>query len=92
MDNTSISKYTLESILLHFTRIIRGLIIIILVEFIAIVSIIFGVFWYVSLPVEEVSDSQTIEDVQNSDVSQIIGDGYGESEADKDIQEESSTK
>lgn len=91
-DNTTISKYTLEGILLHFSKIIRSLIIVIIIEFIAIAGIICGIFWYMSLPVEEVSDNQTIEDVQDSDVSQIIGDGYGESETDKNIQEESSKK
>ena len=43
-------------------------------------------FWYLSLPTEEVTTeySQEVEDIDNSDVNQFIGDDYnGESKTDR---------
>lgn len=39
-----------------------------------------GFLWYISLPVDEFTTSQTIEDVDSSTVMQRIGDNYGENE------------
>ena len=58
--------------------------IIALVELFIILTIT-GIFiWYISLPIEETSYSQEAEYTLESDVRQIIGDGYGQSETNKD--------
>lgn len=42
-----------------------------------------GFLWYISLPVEESINTQTIEDIDgNGDFLQRIGDDYGESDSD----------
>lgn len=79
-DNTQISKYTLESILVHFSATIRRLIVLCVLEAIISLGIVIGFIWYISLPVEEYSEAQqTVEDIQDSEIHQSIGDNYGES-------------
>jgi len=39
-----------------------------------------GVFiWYITLPIDETTIEQGVEDVEDSDIKQIVGDDYGES-------------
>lgn len=80
MEDNNISKYTLESILMHFSKITKSLIITIVIIVILWFATI-GVFiWYSSLPVEEVtSTEQVAEDIELSTLNQTIGDSYGES-------------
>lgn len=50
-----------------------------------------GFMWYITLPVEESSIEQSVEDVDNSNISQQIGvDNNGESVSESDLQTESS--
>lgn len=51
-----------------------------------------GFLWYISLPVDEVVTTQTIDDVDSGTVMQRIGDNYGENEADSSQEEKSSTE
>jgi hypothetical protein len=46
---------------------------------------IVGFIWYITLPVEEISEiTQEVEDIDNSDIHQFIGDDYnGESKTDR---------
>lgn len=91
-EDNKVSKYFLESIMMHFSMMIKKLFIIIIAEIILIAAIVAGFMWYISLPVEEVTESQEVSDIQDSSIKQIMGDSYGESEADKNIQEAGSTE
>lgn len=53
---------------------------------------VFGFIWYLSLPVEEVQNTQTIQDIEGSDITQTIGDDYGQnrgSDTNNKLQEKS---
>lgn len=53
------------------------------------IATIIGFMWYITLPVKETSYEQTVEDIDSSDVRQIIGgDEDGESEAEGNQEEE----
>ena len=40
-----------------------------------------GFLWYISLPIEETTTTQTVEDIDhNSNITQMIGDNYGQGE------------
>ena len=80
MEDNHISKYTLESILMHFSKIIKSLIITIVIIVLLWFATI-GVFiWYSSLPIDEVSSTEQVaEDIELSTLNQIAGDSYGES-------------
>lgn len=56
--------------------------IIAVVELCIILALAGGMFWYFSLPVEEVTDTQTVEDIDDSNINQHIGDKYGKSKTD----------
>lgn len=52
-----------------------------------------GFLWYISLPVDEVVTTQTIDDIDSGTVMQRIGDNnYGKNEADSSQEETSSTE
>lgn len=51
-----------------------------------------GMFiWYITLPVEEISQEQSIETENSENIYQNIGDTYGESYSETDVQEKSDT-
>jgi len=51
-----------------------------------------GMFiWYITLPVEEISQEQSIETENSENIYQNIGDTYGESYSETDLQEKSDT-
>lgn len=50
-----------------------------------------GFLWYITLPVEEYSYEQEIEDIDNSDIRQIIGGDYS-SETESNLQTQSGEK
>lgn len=68
--------------------------IIAMVELVIIVSMVIGIFWYISLPVEEGTDTeQTMEDIESSDITQVGGDYDGNGKTEKDyIQETGGTE
>lgn len=41
-----------------------------------------GFIWYISLPVEESTTTQSIEDIEDGTITQIGGDSYGEGNSD----------
>ena len=52
-----------------------------------------GFMWYLSLPVEEVSSSQNVSEIDASTINQVIGgNNNGESETESDLQETGSEK
>ena len=53
------------------------------------VGTIIGFMWYITLPTEEYSYDQTVQDIEESDVRQIIGGEYGDSETESMLQTES---
>lgn len=54
---------------------------------------IIGFMWYITLPVEETTYEQTVDDIDSSDVRQVIGgDEDGQSETEGDTEEESDTQ
>ena len=58
------------------------------------IATIVGFMWYISLPVEEYSEyEQSVEQVEYSNVRQIMGDDYGDSETTEDnIPQESNSQ
>lgn len=48
--------------------------IIAVVELCIILALAGGMLWYFSLPAEEVTDTQTVEDIDDSNINQHIGD------------------
>jgi hypothetical protein len=50
-----------------------------------------GFLWYITLPVEEYNYEQEIENIDNSDIRQIIGGDYG-SETESNLQTQSGEK
>ena len=46
---------------------------------------IVGFMWYISLPIEEVTYTQEMEDIEGVDVRQIIGEDHGNSETARDV-------
>lgn len=47
------------------------------------VATIAGFLWYISLPIEETTTTQTVEDIdKDNHITQMIGDSYGQSKAD----------
>ena len=54
---------------------------------------IIGFMWYITLPVEETTYEQTVDDIDSSDVRQVIGgDEDGQSETEGDTEEESNSQ
>ena len=58
----------------------------IILEFLTIA----GFMWYMSLPIDDATTTQTIEDITDGDIHQIGGDYNGESNADNTESQESS--
>ena len=56
------------------------------------ISTVAGFLWYISLPVEETTISQNMNDIDGGNVSQNVGDDYGESKSKGNVQTESSTQ
>jgi hypothetical protein len=54
-EKSSISNFSMEGILNHFSAIITKLIVVIVIEAIILFLTIVGFLWYISLPVEEYS-------------------------------------
>lgn len=54
-EKSSISNFSMEGILNHFSAIINKLIVVIVIEAIILFLTIIGFLWYISLPVEEYS-------------------------------------
>ena len=76
-----ISNFTLEGILTHFTIIIKRQTRIIIALIVAIVLIVAGFLWYITLPVEETTTTtQTVDGIEASTINQIGGDSYGQSD------------
>ena len=50
-----------------------------MVELGIIVGIVAGFLWYISLPIEETTTTQTVETMEDGNITQIGGDSYGES-------------
>lgn len=54
---------------------------------------IIGFIWYITLPIEDTSYTQSVEDIDDSDIKQTIGgDLDGESETDSTKDTESNTQ
>lgn len=52
-----------------------------------------GFMWYLSLPVDEVSSSQNVSEIDASTINQVIGgNNNGESDTESDLQETGSEK
>lgn len=45
--------------------------------------------WYITLPVDETTIEQAVEDVEDSDIKQIVGDDYGEGVSESNTEEKS---
>lgn len=63
-----------------------------MVELAMMILLALGFLWYISLPVEEGITTQTVDNVDTSDVRQVVGDYNGESDTDSILQEAGSTQ
>ena len=75
MDNQSLATELLHELKQNARRWFIAFCIMVVLE----IATIIGFLWYVTLPVEEYTYSQEIEDIEGSDVRQIIGEDYGDS-------------
>lgn len=53
---------------------------------------IVGFLWYISLPIEETSISQSMDDISGDNILQKVGDEYGTSDSTSDVQTEGGTE
>ena len=81
-EKNTISNFSMEGILNHYSNIIKRLIWVIVFESVLVVATIFGFLWYISLPVEETSSIDQKAD--GSSYNQIIGGDYNGSTAESD--------
>ena len=56
------------------------------------IATIIGFVWYITLPIDESTITQEMQDIEDSDVKQIVGDDYGEDKADSNSETQSDTK
>lgn len=56
------------------------------------VGTVAGFLWYISLPVEETTISQDMEDIEGSNISQKVSDEYGTSPSNDNTETESDQK
>lgn len=53
------------------------------IAFLVVLGLWFGTIgafiWYITLPIDETTIEQGVEDVEDSDIKQMVGDDYGES-------------
>lgn len=70
-EDKSISKYTMECIMLYQFRTLRALIIALVISIVATVFTILGCLWYMSLPVEE--SATEISQEQDGESNTMIG-------------------
>ena len=88
MDNETLATEMMREIRATSKRWFIAFIITLCLWFATIIG--FVLYEYYTLPVEETSYEQTVEDIDSSDVKQIIGgDEDDESETESDAQEES---
>lgn len=87
MDENFVSYVAFESSFAREERTIKRLFILnIILLFCWLFTI--GIFMlYITLPIEEVTNEQTIEAENSENIYQQMGDTYGESNTEKDIQE-----
>lgn len=81
--NESVSYFILEGIMTHFSVIIKRLIITVIIILLLWAATIAGFLWYISLPIEEVSNVSVENDTGNANYigNDMNGDfNYGESE------------
>lgn len=55
------------------------------------VATIVGFVWYISLPVDDTTTTQTVESADNSNVRQVVGD-YDEGDTDNEKDSQSNTQ
>ena len=78
MENQSLATELLHEIKQNARRWFIAFCIMVVLE----IATIVGFMWYITLPVEEYTYEQTREDIENnSDVRQVIGGDYGNSES-----------
>ena len=78
MENQSLATELLHEIKQKARRWFIAFCIMVVLE----IATIVGFMWYITLPVEEYTYEQTREDIENnSDVRQVIGGDYGNSES-----------
>ena len=70
-EDKSISKYTMECIMLYQFRTLRAVIIALVISIVATVFTILGCLWYMSLPVEETATE--ISQEQDGEANTMIG-------------------
>lgn len=56
------------------------------------IATVIGFMWYITLPTEETTITQDVEDIDDSDIKQIVGDDYGESKTEGNSEEKSNEK
>jgi len=78
MENQSLATELLHEIKQNARRWFIAFCVMVVLE----IATIIGFMWYITLPVEEYTYEQTMDDIENnSDVRQVIGGDYGNSES-----------
>lgn len=80
MENTTLATELLHELKASARRWFIAFLVMVTLEIITVV----GFLWYVTLPIEEYTYEQEIQDVEDSTVRQIIGGGY-DSEAESNL-------
>ena len=89
MDNETLATEMLREIKATSKRWFIAFCIMIVLELVTII----GFMWYITLPVEETTYEQSVDNIDSSDVRQTIGgDLDGESETESDSEETSNEK
>lgn len=91
MDEKFVSYIVFEGSLSREERNTKRLFILNIILLVLWFSTIGMFIWYITLPVEEISQEQSIETENSENIYQNIGDTYGESYSETDVQEKSNT-
>ena len=91
MDEKFISYIAFERSLAREERTIKRLFVLNIVLLLCWLFTIGLFMWYITLPVEEISQEQSIEAEDSENIYQQMGDTYGESYTKEDIQKKSDT-
>lgn len=83
-ENTTLATEIFRELKLSAKRWFIAFLVMVAVE----VGTIAAFLWYISLPIEETTTTQTVEDVDNgSNITQMIGDNYGQSKTNSNEEE-----
>ena len=84
-EKSSISNFSMEGILNHFSAIINKLIVVIVIEAVIIFLTIAGFLWYISLPIEEYTTELDNSDGTLNYIGNDLNGGVYNGESENDL-------